>query len=229
MNKKVRNLCLKSGDAFYKQLEGAVMGSPLSPVVANLYMEMFEEKALRSAILQPKMWVRYIDDTFMIWPHGTEELNRFHDHLNDQHPAIQFSREEVDKRIPFLDTLVERKGSGMKTSVYRKPTNTDRYIHYSSHHQRRVLRGTLCLMRDRAHYLCQDTAVKDELTHLARVFESPSAFIRRVLNNPQTQRVSGEEEEVNKLYLPYVSERIEWGCRNLGVRTVFKSHHTLSL
>ena len=112
------------------------------------------------------MWVRYVDDAFMIWPHGTEELNRLHDHLNDQHPAIQFTGEEVEKRIPFLDTLVERKGSGTKTSVYWKPTNMDRYIHYGSHYQRRVLRGTLCSMRDRAHNLYQDTTVdpKDELT-----------------------------------------------------------------
>lgn len=217
---QLMNLCLRSTyfqfrDAFYEQLEGATMGSPLSPVVANLYMEMFEEKALRSATLRPRMWVRYVDDTFAIWPHGTEELNRFHDHLNDQHPAIQFTREEeADKRIPFLDTLVEQTGSVIKTSVYRKPTNTDHYIHYSSHHQRRVLRGTLCSMRDRAHNLCRDIAVEDELTHLTRVFESngyPSTFIRQVLDNPPTKRnhtVSGGEkkEEASKpkvLYLPY--------------------------
>ena len=164
--------------------------------------------------------MRYIDNTFVIWPHGMEELNRFHDHLNDQHPAIQFFR-EAENRI----TLVGRKGSGMKTSVYRKPTNMDRYIHYSSHHQRRVLRGTLCSMRDRAHNLCQDTAVEDELTHLMRVFEYPSTFIRRVVDNPPpTQCVSEEEEEASKpqvVYLPYVrgvSERIERGCRNLGIR-----------
>ena len=152
---RLTNLCLRStyfqfGDAFYEQLEGAVVGSPLSPVVANLYMEIFEERALRPATLQPKMWVRYVDDTFVIWPHGTEELNRFHDHLNDQHPAIQFTREkEAEKRIQFLDSLMERKRSRMKTLVYRKPTNSDQYIHYSSHHQRRVLRGTLYSMRDK--------------------------------------------------------------------------------
>lgn len=150
--------------------------------------------------------------------------------------------EEVERRIPFLDTLVERKVPGMKTSVYRKPTNTDRYIHYSSNHQRRVLRGTLCSMRDRAHNLCRDSTVEEELTHLSRVFQSngyPSKFVRRVLDKPPTRNIRrvGEEEEAEKeenkpkiLYLPYVrgvNERIERGCKNLGVRTVFKSRHTL--
>ena len=34
---------------FYEQVEGAAMGSPVSPIVANLYMEYLEQKALRTA------------------------------------------------------------------------------------------------------------------------------------------------------------------------------------
>jgi hypothetical protein len=33
---------------FYEQTNGAPMGSPLSPVMANLFMEEFEKKALYS-------------------------------------------------------------------------------------------------------------------------------------------------------------------------------------
>lgn len=164
-------------------------------------------------------------------------MNRFNDHLNEQHPAIQFTTQELKGRIPFLYDLVERKGSKMKTSVCRKPT-THRYIQYSSHHQRIVLRGTLYSMRDRAHNLCRDSSVDGELTRLTKFFASngyPTTFDRRVLDQPPT-RTNGsackieEESKPNVLYLPYlhgVSERIERGCRNLWVRTVFKSRNTL--
>ena len=54
------------------------MGSPLSPIVANLFMEAFEDRALKSAVLQPRMWVRYVDDTFVLWPHKEDELDTFH-------------------------------------------------------------------------------------------------------------------------------------------------------
>ena len=47
---------------FYEQVEGAAMGSPVSPIVAKLYMEYFEREALHSASI-PRYWFRFVDDT----------------------------------------------------------------------------------------------------------------------------------------------------------------------
>lgn len=46
---------------FYEQTYGVAMGSPLSPIVANLFMEEFESKALSSAAFKPKLWKRFVD------------------------------------------------------------------------------------------------------------------------------------------------------------------------
>jgi hypothetical protein len=48
------------------------MGSPLSPVIANFYMEDFEKKAREKATHKPAYRYRYVNDTFVIWPHGQE-------------------------------------------------------------------------------------------------------------------------------------------------------------
>ena len=69
---QLMKLCLMSTyfqfkDSFYEQIEGVVMGSPLSPVVANSFMETLEERSLATATLQPKLCLRYVDDTFVIW------------------------------------------------------------------------------------------------------------------------------------------------------------------
>ena len=47
---------------YYQQTEGAAMGSPVSPIVANLFMEAFESKALSSYPTPPCFWGRYVDD-----------------------------------------------------------------------------------------------------------------------------------------------------------------------
>ena len=174
---KLTSLCLKSTyfqfkDSFYEQLEGVAMGSPLSLIVANLLMETFEDQALRSAALAPKMWLRYVDDTFVVWEHGQEALKEFHSHVNDQHTSIQFTIEEgAEGRIPFLDTSIERVGDQIQTCVFRKPMHTDRYVHFSSYHHSRILINTLCSLRDRAHNICSNST-NNELQHLSKVFEA---------------------------------------------------------
>jgi len=60
---------------FYEQTDGVAMGSPLSPVIANFFMEDCEKNAIEQATHKPACWFRYVDDTFVIWPHGQEKLN----------------------------------------------------------------------------------------------------------------------------------------------------------
>jgi hypothetical protein len=98
---------------FYEQIDGVAMGSPLSPVIANFYMEDFEERALDSAPHKPICWFRYMDDTFVTWPHGPDKLKEFLDHLNSIHTSIQFTMEiESEGHLPFLDTDIYRRTDG---------------------------------------------------------------------------------------------------------------------
>ena len=111
---------------FYKQKKGAAMGSPISPVVANLYMEQFESRALDTAPTPPTMWYRYVDDTMAKIHENT--IDSFSEHLNSIDQHIQFtSEQEKDGRIPFLDTCVSINQDGStKISVYRKPIHCEK-------------------------------------------------------------------------------------------------------
>jgi hypothetical protein len=87
-------------------------------------MKHFEQLALDSTQDKPSLWLRYVDDTFIIWPHDAEKIWNFLTHLNSLRSAIQFTMEiESGGAIPFLDALVTRKGTALTTQVYRKPTH----------------------------------------------------------------------------------------------------------
>ena len=95
---------------FYEQVEGAAMGSPVSPIVANLYMEYLEQKAL------------------VTWKPTNKA---FFKHINSVDPAIKFTVEDnkEDGSIPFLDTIVKPEADGsLSITVYRKPTHTDQSV-----------------------------------------------------------------------------------------------------
>ena len=162
------------------------MGSPLSPIIANLFMEHREEEAIQSAPLQPAVWARYVDDTFVIWQHGEVELARFHQHLNQQSQSIQFTMErDKECRIAFLDVLVSRDGGCLSTLVYRKPTHTDRYIPFHSHHHPRVLTGVMRGVRNRALQVCDDTSKPAEMQQLEEVFTAngfPEQLVKKTLS-----------------------------------------------
>ena len=129
--KIVLNNCVFSFQGqFYKQLHGAALGSPCSAVVANIYMEYFEKKALGPELpisFTINTWLRYVDYVLTIVKKGTQDsiLN----HLISINPNIKFTTEPPNNQgaIPFLDTFPRPSGNKIITSVYRKPTHTDRF------------------------------------------------------------------------------------------------------
>ena len=121
-------------DSFYQQVHGTAMGSPVSVVVADLVMEDVEQRALRTYPNPPKFWKRYVDDTCCIL--RSDLVDDFHTHLNTIETTIQFTLEtEAQAQLPFLDVLILRNpDKSIDTTVFRKPTHTNKYLDFSSHH-----------------------------------------------------------------------------------------------
>ncbi|XP_046405042.1 uncharacterized protein LOC124170364 [Ischnura elegans] len=178
---KLADFCLRSNyflwdGEFYKQKDGAAMGSPLSPVVANLYMEHFEEDALASSKLRPSCWIRYVDDTFVIWPHGKDTLKEFADHLNSIHPSIQFTMEiEMNGELPFLDGTVD--------ACYKAATLTSNQSKYSLWEKLRFSRVTASKIYDVAN--CKTVTGSLEETLLGGSVFTTDAIKRGVELEPE--------------------------------------------
>ena len=171
--------CLKSTyfthqGQHFEQLEGSAMGSPISPIVANLFMEDFEIKAISTAPHPPHFWKRYVDDTFTILE--SSHRRAFLDHINSIDQHIQFTCEEQreDGSIPFLDELVipDEDGS-LNSTVFRKPTHTDLYLQWDSHHTLPSKYSVIGTLLHRAKTICSDPQLlKQEEGHLYKALST---------------------------------------------------------
>ena len=106
------------------------MGTKLAPSYANLFMTKFEEKYVYTYPLQPKLWKRFIDDIFLIWPYGMDLLLEFIDHLNIVHPNTKFTSDSSDTEISFLDLTIYIQQSQLHTRLYTKTTDRHMYLNY---------------------------------------------------------------------------------------------------
>ena len=71
---------------FFEQLQEAAIGLPISPIVANLYMEDFEIKAMNTSEHPPRIWKRYVDDTLEVIESAKKGI--FLEHINKMDPHI---------------------------------------------------------------------------------------------------------------------------------------------
>ena len=79
---------------YHEQVHGAAIGSPISPLIANLFMEEFEVKALNSAPTPQCLWLRYVDICVI---QEAEHHHQLLQHTNTQDPHIQFIVEELEQ------------------------------------------------------------------------------------------------------------------------------------
>ena len=96
----------------YIQVAGTAMGTRVAPTYANIFMSDFEEQHVYTYPKQPTLWVRFIDDIFLIWEYGAESLELFINHVNSVHPSIKFTSEPSSLKVNFLDTWVIKQHDG---------------------------------------------------------------------------------------------------------------------
>ena len=110
-----------SEEVFFEQVNGFPIGAPLSPLLANCFVENIETIALDLYFLKLKFWGRYMGDIISVWNYGVEESKGFLEHLNFWEGDLKFTIElEEDNNIP--DVLHLKNENSLDFKIYRKPT-----------------------------------------------------------------------------------------------------------
>jgi|GEM_PF-1112420 len=197
-------------DRFYEQIHGSPMGSPLSPILADLVMEDLEVTCLNNLDFSVQVFYRYVDDIFMIIP--ITKLNQVLTNFNNYHPRLKFTYEiEHDNTLNFLNTSVIRTSNNtLITNWYKKPTFSGRFINFYSSHPYVYKLNTIKTLVDQAILL------SDEQFHAGNLATVETILI----NNGYPKKMA--TKEINKRYAflmedlsNNVKEKVSSGCDNL--------------
>ena len=139
------------------------MGSPLGPVLANIFVGYCEAKIDETC--WPLLYNRFVDDTVPIFSSRRESRN-FFDVQNYLHPALRFIAEhEVNHKLPFIDVLVNT----FVRSVHRKPKLTGLYTHWKSFGPNQQKIALIKLLASGAVRICSAGKLKDEIATLKKL------------------------------------------------------------
>ena len=110
------------------------MGSPLAPVLANIFKGFYESKWHNEYNLnKPKFYFRYVDDILAAFDNEQDSLN-FLNFLNNRHPNIKFTIEkQINHSIAFLDVFISGiNNQNLTLETYHKSTYTGLILNFKS-------------------------------------------------------------------------------------------------
>ena len=119
-------------EKFYEQRDGVVMGSPLRPTLANVFMCHFGNIWVENynAHFKPIVYSLFVDDTFLIFL-TKDHVEKFKNYHTKQHKNLKFMSEiEENDSLSFLDITITRENNNFVTTVYCKSTFSDLFRNF---------------------------------------------------------------------------------------------------
>jgi hypothetical protein len=225
---------------YFKQKFGAPMGCNLSPIIAEALVSYIFEKAMLTTHFIPKFIRFFVDDSFLII--NKNYVDNFFYHINNfdnELKSIQFTIEiEKDNQISFLDTLVSKNNGLIKTTVYRKPTHSNRYLNFRSNHSLINKKSVIRALVSRAFTHNTDQSdLKIELSHIEDVLienNYPKNLIHEIISQQKQKHLLPKvpsshltpsfdiTKTISIPYYKHISENIKKILFKYDIKVVFK-------
>jgi len=167
-----------------------------------------------------------------------DKLTEFLNILDDS-GSIKFTYEvQQDGKLPFLDlVLVRTDNGGLKFLVYRKPTHTDQYLNFSSHHSivhklsvvRTLMERSQCLVSDAVDRERENVHIEDTL-HICGYPKWTFDKVRNQMEQKSQKKQKKQDQSRSSVVIPYVertSEAVTRIVRKHNVSCAMKPYKTL--
>ena len=154
---------------FYIQVDSVAMGSPLGPILANIFLSHHEENWLNKCPIKfkPSFYRRYVDNIFVLFE-PSKSAESFREYMSSKHQNLNFTVEKENAgSLLVLDVKICRKNGEFLTSVYRKPTFSVAFTNYESFISTYQKRGLLHTLLHRSFSIgCDFKKFHFEIDHL---------------------------------------------------------------
>ena len=227
--KEILTFCIKDcryfiySDKVYEQRKGLPMGSPASPIIADIVMEELLDASLEKLMTKPRAVTKYVDDIFCIMKKS--DINTTLNILNTFNPSIQFTHElEKNDRLPYLDSIIIRQGRKLILDWYQKPTASGRLINFYSKHPRRIKINTATNFIKRIFNISDEQFHSEnerKIRHILSQNDFPKSTIDDLIIHAKTDQIKeARQEKIYKAvtYIPGFSER-------LGKSNIYNKDH----
>jgi len=187
----------------YKQTYGTPMGSPLSPIVADVVQDL-ESACINKFDFNLTFYYRYVDDIVLAAPR--EKTNAILDSFNNYHERLNFTVEyEKDCSLSFLDLLISITNNTIHIDWFHKDTFSGRFLSFFSSHPWCRKIGTIYSLIDRAFLLSHlrfhqknlelvISLLLDNGYPLDLIFEKMKARIRTLINNKSNPNMGNSRQ-----------------------------------
>ena len=239
---------------YYKQVHGAAMGSPISYLIANLFMEEFEVKALSSAPYPHPTPMAKVCGQHLCYPASKTQstITIIHNLIGSTytvHPTGTKPRRSPT--FPGHFGFSRSQQHSIVTTVYRKPTHTNQYVHLDSNYLITAKNNVFNTVAFRAKVVCtSQQALQKEMKHIRKALKACN-FPLWALNNQQNKfnhkhnihngqtTTSNQSNNINNhesnsknmsIVVPYIhglGESFKRTCNSLGIQVYFKESNTI--
>ena len=210
---------------YYNQKQGLFIGAPASPCFAEII-----SKEWKKIIFIQCLWYKKVDDTFAITSHDLGETLQKLSNIDEN---IEFSTEKASEgNLPFLDCIISlNEKREIITKVYRKPTHTGQYTHFSSNQPLHVKLSTIKSLVRKAKFICSDQKpLNEEISYIRKIMQLngyPLNVINKTIKDTlqiDNSKDKSKELEPLKMLIPYekvVAEKLKRVASKYRFTTVF--------
>ena len=191
----LRNSTFMFNGEYFSSIKGTATGTTVAPTYATLTIAFLEIELYSKIRTQYgdtvckyfiDNWKRFLDDCFILWKKSFGDFSGILDILNNLDPSLNFTCEQSDTGLSFLNLFVY-KDAGIKTDIFYKDTDSHDYLPFNSCHPRHI---KINIPGNLARMICtivDDPVRKDHRLRELKTWLRNAGYPKRLINNKINQ------------------------------------------